>query len=90
MVSQLVLVSNHCYHRRCPGIFFAEASIFATVAQTLAIYTISKATDTNGDVIEPRVGTSGTNLRYVASCLVLAMRALIPSTSVTPCRSSAS
>ncbi|PIL24645.1 cytochrome P450 [Ganoderma sinense ZZ0214-1] len=50
--------------RKCPGIFFAEASIFATVAQTLAVYTISKAVDANGGVIEPRVGTSGTNLSH--------------------------
>nr|VWO94991.1 N/A [Ganoderma boninense] len=50
--------------RKCPGIFFAEASIFATVAQTLAVYSISKAADSNGNVVEPRVGTSGTNLSH--------------------------
>ncbi|KAM5530954.1 hypothetical protein V8D89_015399 [Ganoderma adspersum] len=50
--------------RKCPGIFFAEASVFATVVQMLAVYTVSKATDSNGDVIEPRVGTSGTNLSH--------------------------
>lgn len=71
-----MLASNKCHYRKCPGIFFAEASIFATVVQTLTVYTISKATDSNGDVIEPRIGTSGTNLRYAVGYSVLAFSLL--------------
>ena len=89
-VRRAILAPDACLHnRKCPGIFFAEASIFATVAQTLATYTLSKATDTNGNVIEPCVGTFGTNLWYVARCLVGPLRPLTSSVLVTHCRFSA-
>ncbi|KAM5534862.1 hypothetical protein V8D89_011417 [Ganoderma adspersum] len=52
--------------RKCPGIFFAEASIFAAIAETLAVYNISKATDANGNIIEPRVEPSGTVISHPA------------------------
>ncbi|KAI0774005.1 cytochrome P450 [Fomes fomentarius] len=46
--------------RKCPGIFFAEASVFAAVAMTLQVYNIGKAADENGNVIEPPMEGSGT------------------------------
>ncbi|KAI1788998.1 cytochrome P450 [Ganoderma leucocontextum] len=52
--------------RKCPGIFFAEASIFAAIAETLAIYNVSKATDANGNIIEPRVEPSGAVISHPA------------------------
>ncbi|OSD06956.1 cytochrome P450 [Trametes coccinea BRFM310] len=45
--------------RRCPGMAFAEASIFAACSMALALYNISKATR-NGQVVEPLMeGTGG-------------------------------
>ncbi|KAI0824640.1 cytochrome P450 [Trametes gibbosa] len=38
--------------RRCPGVFFAEASVVAASSMVLAIYNISKATE-DGRVVEP-------------------------------------
>ncbi|CUA74191.1 O-methylsterigmatocystin oxidoreductase [Rhizoctonia solani] len=39
--------------RLCPGIHYAEASIFITVTSILAAYTITKAKDENGEEITP-------------------------------------
>ncbi|KAJ1306466.1 hypothetical protein OPQ81_007469 [Rhizoctonia solani] len=39
--------------RSCPGIHFAEASIFITVASLLAVYNFTKARDENGQEITP-------------------------------------
>ncbi|RDX53248.1 cytochrome P450 [Lentinus brumalis] len=46
--------------RRCPGIFFAEASIFAACSMSLHLYTISKAVDEEGNIIEPNTEGSET------------------------------
>ncbi|CAE6451763.1 unnamed protein product [Rhizoctonia solani] len=39
--------------RLCPGIHYAEASIFITIVSILAAYTITKAKDENGQEITP-------------------------------------
>ncbi|KAH9927105.1 cytochrome P450 [Epithele typhae] len=52
--------------RKCPGIFFAEASIFTAVALTLAVYDIAKAVDARGKTIEPAVEPSGTLISHPA------------------------
>ncbi|KEP48417.1 cytochrome P450 family protein [Rhizoctonia solani 123E] len=39
--------------RLCPGIHYAEASIFITVVSILAVYNITKAKDENGQEITP-------------------------------------
>jgi cytochrome P450 len=44
------------YGRRiCPGRYVADNALFITIAQTLAVFDISKATDGNGNTIEPEV-----------------------------------
>ncbi|KAI0691239.1 cytochrome P450 [Cerioporus squamosus] len=50
--------------RRCPGIFFAEASIFAACSMSLHLYTISKAVDEKGNVVEPHMEGSGTLISH--------------------------
>ncbi|KAI0723015.1 cytochrome P450 [Earliella scabrosa] len=50
--------------RKCPGIFFAEASIFAVVAMALQLYNIEKAADATGNVIEPAMEGSGTLISH--------------------------
>jgi hypothetical protein len=37
----------------CPGIHYAEASIYITIVSILAAYTISKAKDEHGEEITP-------------------------------------
>ncbi|RPD66668.1 cytochrome P450 [Lentinus tigrinus ALCF2SS1-7] len=50
--------------RRCPGIFFAEASIFAACSMSLQLYTISKAVDEKGNTIGPPMEGSGTLISH--------------------------
>ncbi|KAI0751468.1 cytochrome P450 [Daedaleopsis nitida] len=50
--------------RKCPGIFFAEASIFAAVTMTLQLYNIEKAVDAHGNVIEPATEGSGSLISH--------------------------
>ncbi|KAI9001296.1 cytochrome P450 [Trametes punicea] len=44
--------------RKCPGIVFAEASIFAACSMTLAVYNISKEVR-NGQVVQPLIEGTG-------------------------------
>ncbi|CAE6463656.1 unnamed protein product [Rhizoctonia solani] len=39
--------------RKCPGVYFGEASLFITVASLLATFTFSKRRDLNGNYINP-------------------------------------
>ncbi|CAE6436831.1 unnamed protein product [Rhizoctonia solani] len=41
--------------RKCPGIYFGEASLFITISSLLAMFTFSKKKNSNGDYIEPVV-----------------------------------
>ncbi|KDN37137.1 hypothetical protein RSAG8_10346, partial [Rhizoctonia solani AG-8 WAC10335] len=41
--------------RKCPGIYFAEASLFIVVASLLATFTFSKKRDDAGQAIEPQI-----------------------------------
>jgi cytochrome P450 len=44
------------YGRRvCPGRYVADNAVFVTIAQTLAVFNISKPVDEAGNVIEPKV-----------------------------------
>ena len=44
------------YGRRiCPGLYLAEASMFLSIAMTLAAYDIRKKKDADGNVIEPKL-----------------------------------
>ena len=38
--------------RRCPGRFFADASLYLNIAQTLTVFSIGKAVDGNGKEME--------------------------------------
>ncbi|KAI0637905.1 cytochrome P450 [Trametes polyzona] len=51
--------------RRCPGVFFAEASIFAACAMALAVYNISKVVE-NGEVVEPSMEGTGSIISHPA------------------------
>ncbi|KAH9894363.1 cytochrome P450 [Cubamyces lactineus] len=51
--------------RKCPGMVFAETSIFVACSMVLAVYDISKATR-NGCVVEPPMQGTGTLIRYDA------------------------
>ncbi|OJT10545.1 O-methylsterigmatocystin oxidoreductase [Trametes pubescens] len=51
--------------RRCPGIVFAEESMFALFSMVLAVYDISKATE-NGRVVEPLMEGQGTIISHPA------------------------
>ncbi|RDA91425.1 hypothetical protein CP533_6264 [Ophiocordyceps camponoti-saundersi (nom. inval.)] len=44
--------------RRCPGRFFADASVFLTIASALAIFNIGKAVDEQGRELEPKLELS--------------------------------
>ncbi|TBU32024.1 cytochrome P450 [Dichomitus squalens] len=52
--------------RKCPGIFFAEASIFAAITQTLAVYNILRPVDTNGNPVQPSVEVTDTLISHPA------------------------
>ncbi|KAF1954731.1 O-methylsterigmatocystin oxidoreductase [Byssothecium circinans] len=44
------------YGRRiCPGRYVADNALFITIAQSLAVFNVSKAVDGNGKVVEPKV-----------------------------------
>ena len=44
------------YGRRiCPGRFVADNALFITIAQSLAVFTISKHVDKTGKAVEPEV-----------------------------------
>ncbi|KAH9850080.1 cytochrome P450 [Lenzites betulinus] len=49
--------------RRCPGVFFAEASIIAACSMVLATYNISKAVE-NGRVVEPLMESAGSVISH--------------------------
>ena len=51
--------------RRCPGRFFADASLYLNIAQTLAVFSIGKAVDANGKEIEVDVKPGPGVLTYV-------------------------
>ncbi|CAE6429343.1 unnamed protein product [Rhizoctonia solani] len=44
--------------RKCPGVYFGEASLFITVSSLLAAFTFSKKKDSNGDYVEPVIEDS--------------------------------
>ena len=41
--------------RICPGRFVADNALFITIAQSLAVFDVTKAVDANGKTIEPEV-----------------------------------
>ena len=52
------------YGRRvCPGLHLAEASMFLSIAMTLAAYDIRKKRDADGNVIEPKLEYSTGTIR---------------------------
>lgn len=51
--------------RRCPGRFFADASLYLNIAQTLAVFSIGKAVDGDGKEIEVDVKPGPGVLTYV-------------------------
>ena len=51
--------------RICPGKQLADSTMFSTIAKSLAVFDISKAKDTCGNVIEPVREYSGGIIRYV-------------------------
>ncbi|RDA89032.1 hypothetical protein CP532_0644 [Ophiocordyceps camponoti-leonardi (nom. inval.)] len=44
--------------RKCPGRYFADASVFLTIASTLAVFNIGKAVDELGKEVEPKLEIS--------------------------------
>ncbi|KAH7333649.1 cytochrome P450 [Rhizoctonia solani] len=50
--------------RKCPGIHFAETSVFITTALMLSVFTFSKRKDSSGRVIEPRVELERNSLMF--------------------------
>ena len=52
--------------RMCPGRFFAMDVIWLTIANVLHFFTIEKAVDDEGRVIEPSVKYSDGMLRFVS------------------------
>ncbi|KAH7335759.1 cytochrome P450 [Rhizoctonia solani] len=44
--------------RKCPGVYFGEASLFITIASLLAAFTFSKKKDADGNYIEPVIEDS--------------------------------
>jgi cytochrome P450 len=55
---------NVCY-RICPGINFADASLFIIIASILATFNISKALDEQGNEITPPVEYANALITYV-------------------------
>lgn len=55
--------------RSCPGQELADAVQFIAIASTLAVFTISKAKDAKGRVIEPRCEFTSGTVRFVTSLL---------------------
>ncbi|KAF8750046.1 cytochrome P450 [Rhizoctonia solani] len=43
--------------RKCPGNYFAEASVFITTASLLSVFVFSKKTDKNGEEVVPQIQT---------------------------------
>ncbi|KAG6911889.1 hypothetical protein DXG01_000136 [Tephrocybe rancida] len=52
--------------RMCPGRWFAFDAIWIVVTSVLSVYTISKAIDEHGRVIEPKIEYTSHLLRYAA------------------------
>ena len=52
------------YHRICPGIYVAEATIFIAVASLLTVFNVEKAVE-NGVPITPRVRQTPGLIRFV-------------------------
>ncbi|RCI13695.1 hypothetical protein L249_8212 [Ophiocordyceps polyrhachis-furcata BCC 54312] len=50
--------------RRCPGRYFADASVFLTIASMLAVFNIGKAVDELGREIEPKLEISQALLNH--------------------------
>ncbi|KAI5116166.1 hypothetical protein M0805_002850 [Coniferiporia weirii] len=50
--------------RICPGRYFAESSIFITVASILAAFNVEKALDANGNPVTPALGYTSTFVRH--------------------------
>ncbi|CAE6371292.1 unnamed protein product [Rhizoctonia solani] len=50
--------------RKCPGIHFAEASVFITVASLLATFTFTKKQDSNGEDIIPQIEAERNSIAY--------------------------
>ena len=49
--------------RKCPGIFFAEASIFAAISLTLTVYNITEAPGESSGPVDPAAQGSGNMIR---------------------------
>ena len=50
---------------RCPGVHFADSSIFIWCAMILSVYDISKAVGPDGEIVEPTCEYSTGIIRYV-------------------------
>jgi hypothetical protein len=50
----------------CPGRYLANDTVWIAIARILAVFTISKAKDANGNVIEPEIAYVTTITRYVS------------------------
>ncbi|CEL56318.1 O-methylsterigmatocystin oxidoreductase OS=Aspergillus parasiticus GN=ordA PE=3 SV=1 [Rhizoctonia solani AG-1 IB] len=48
--------------RKCPGIYFGEASLFITISSLLAMFTFSKKNTSNGGYIEPLIEDTSNSL----------------------------
>lgn len=60
------------YDRICPGLHLADAALFVTCVMVLSVFSVSKAVDEHGHVVEPLIEyTSGTITYAHPSTLLL-------------------
>jgi hypothetical protein len=63
LLTQIIYSCGIC--RICPGMHFADASLFITIASILAVFDISKALDEQGEEITPPGAFTDRGVKYV-------------------------
>ena len=75
--------------RICPGKELAEASLFTEIAMILATFSVAKAKDANGNIIEPCTEVTSGVVWYVHQCNLLTLSWFSFHDLVTPSNSNA-
>lgn len=51
----IIQVITHAFYSICPGRFLADNTVWLAVARMLAVFNLTEATDTEGNMIEPDI-----------------------------------
>jgi cytochrome P450 len=76
LVSVWYSIQPSCSRRICPGQHLAEPFLFLSVAMTLAAFTITKALDDHGNIIDPEIEWMPGTIRFEGFWLIFVFRQL--------------